>query len=112
MMISRLPNSRASNDSAPGPRKTIAADTTAKKTVTSLASKGFSGSWGNQESASPSSRNATNAPATGVRNPTSSAAPTATAARPAQGSRGGRMARSQISSALKQGSGANGRSQQ
>lgn len=83
MIISRRPKSRASNDRAPGPRRMIAAATTATKGVISRVSNWFMSGMGIQENRMQIAPSATNPPATGVRKPARSATPLTTAATPA-----------------------------
>lgn len=81
-MISRRPNRRASTESAPGPRKTMAALMITANTVGSFASNRFCAAAGNHASPRPRVPSPTRAPATGVRNPINSKAPLAIAAKP------------------------------
>jgi len=82
MMISRRPNSRASNENAPGPRNTIAAVMMPAKIAVSLASNRFGVGAAKNENPIPKAPKPTTTPATGVRNPMSNAPPANSPSRP------------------------------
>jgi len=81
-MISRRPNSRASIENAPGPRKTIAALIITANMIGSFASNRFGVAAGNHANAIPRAPTPTRAAAIGVRNPIESKAPLLAAAKP------------------------------
>ena len=82
MIISRRPNSRASSDSAPGPRRTIAAAMVTIKIVVSLVSNKLAAGARNHDKVELRMPSATTTPAMGVRKPTARATPLASSSNP------------------------------
>ena len=82
IMISRRPNTRASTENAPGPRKMMASSIIAPKTTGSIELNKFGVQVGSSENPIPIPPMPTVAPAIGVRRPSKSSTPAARAIEP------------------------------
>lgn len=82
-MISRRPNSLASTENAPGPRKTMARVMMKAKRVGSLASNKFGLEGGSSENPMPTAPRPSTTATSGVRIPINKAPPAATPNKPA-----------------------------